>query len=253
MTHKNRNVLITGGAGGIGAALVARYLQEGANVGIVDASESSLNVARKQWESYGERVAFAASDVADYDQCKVSVAQTEEALGPIDTLILNAGISPKHDGRGHRIDEMSPEEWRKVSGVNLDGAFNYASILSSGMIKRGFGRIVTMSSISAKIYAPFIGIHYPTTKGALLSFTRHLAGELGPHNITVNGMAPGRIKTPMITTVDDSINQWVSDQTPLRRLGEPEEVASVCCFFTSDEASFVTGQVLDVAGGLGMT
>ena len=251
--HQDRVVIITGGAGGIGSAIAERYLSEGARVGIVDSSTVALADARSRWARHGDNVAYAQADVGSYAEVSRTVAEVEDALGPVDTLVMNAGISPKHDGRGARIDEMTPEEWRLVNSVNLDGCFNFARALSPGMIARQFGRMITMSSVSAKIYAPFVGIHYPTTKGALLSFTRHLAGELGPYNITANGLAPGRIRTPMIASVDDSVNQNVIDMTPLRRLGEPEEVAAACCFLTSPDASFITGQVIDVAGGLAMT
>lgn len=251
--HNDRVVLVTGGAGGIGSALVERYLAEGARVAVVELEEAALKEARTRWSGHGDRVAYATADVGDYDACAVALQRIEAALGSVDTAILNAGISPKHAGRAARIEEMDPGEWRQVTSVNLDGAFNLARLLAPGMNSRKFGRIVTMSSVSAKIYAPFIGIHYATTKGALLSFTRHLAGELGPHGITANGMAPGRIRTPMIASVGDAINQGVIDQTALRRLGEPEEVAAVSTFLTSEEASFVTGQVIDVAGGLAMT
>lgn len=252
-SHDGRTVLVTGAAGGIGEALVRRYLADGASVGIVDVQEAALDAARARWKPFGGRVAFAAADVADFGGSRDAVKTIEAEIGPVDTAILNAGISPKHDGRGARIDAMDPAEWREVNGVNLDGAFHFARLLAPGMIARRFGRIVTMSSVAGKVYAPFVGIHYSTTKGALLAFTRHLAGELGPFGITVNGLAPGRIRTPLIATVEEAANTAIAEQTPLRRLGEPEEVAAVCSFLTSHDPAFVTGQVIDVAGGLAMT
>ena len=149
---------------------------------------------------------------------------------------------------------MDPAEWQRVVGVNLNGAFNFARLVTGGMIARRYGRIVSLSSVAGKAYlGEIVACHYSATKSALIGFTRHLAGELGPHGITVNAMAPGRIATPLVRTVSDAANNAVVDVTPLRRLGEPSEVADVCCYLTSPDAAFVTGQVIDVAGGWLMT
>ena len=249
MTNNERVVLVTGALGGIGSAIVARYLKEGMKVGLVDfdakAGEQRINALRTEYHN----VFFACADVSDFEQCQLACQQIEAALGPIDTLILNAGISPKKDGKKAPIFEISEDEWRLVVGVNLNGAFNFSRILSPGMVQRRRGRIVTMSSVAGKAYLDLVGAHYSATKGALIAFTRHLAGELGPYGITVNGLAPGRIDTPLLKTVSTELNDAVIADTPLRRLGTPDEVAAACAFFTSDEAGFITGQVLDVAGG----
>lgn len=251
--HENRVVLVTGATGGIGRAIVMRYATEGARVGIVDIDVAAGKALAAELVEQGHGACFASADVSDYGACEEACNQIQAELGGIDTLVNNAGISPKHDGRPHGIHEMDPAEWMKVMGVNLNSAFNMSRILSPGMINRSFGRIVSTSSVAGKAYLDIVGAHYSTTKAALIGFTRHLAGELGPHGITVNALAPGRIDTPLLRTVAPEANQAVIDVTALRRLGAPEEVADACAWLTSAEANFITGQVIDVAGGWLMT
>lgn len=251
--HENRVVLVTGATGGIGRAIVQRYAAEGARVGIVDIDEEAGKALASELVGQGHHAVFAAADVSDYNASEKACNQIQAELGGIDTLVNNAGISPKHGGRPHGIHEMSPAEWQHVVGVNLNSAFNLSRILSPGMIERNFGRIVSMSSVAGKAYLGIVASHYATTKAGLIGFTRQLAGELGPHGITVNALAPGRIDTPLLRTVAAEANQAVVEETALRRLGTPEEVADACAWLTSAEASFITGQVIDVAGGWLMT
>ena len=254
MRHNGKIVLVTGGSGGIGAAIVERYLAEGAAVAIVDYNLEQGQKQAQKLSEIGGRVHFVAADVSDFDACAAACHEIEQVLGPVDILVNNAGISPKHDGHPMPIHMMDPKEWQQVVGVNLNGAFNFSRLVAGGMIERKYGRIISMSSVAGKAYlGSIVAAHYSTTKAALIGFTRHLAGELGPHGITVNALAPGRIATPMVRMVSDETNLGAINETALRRLGEPSEVADVCCYLTSPEANFVTGQVIDVAGGWLMT
>jgi 3-oxoacyl-[acyl-carrier protein] reductase len=249
LRHENRVVLVSGAGSGIGAAIALRYCEEGAAVAILDADGVKAQEQGERLAAAGYRVAWSQADVADYDQCASACAQLAAELGPIDTLINNAGISPKHQGQPAPLWQMSPQEWARVVGVNLTGAFHLSSLLSRGMVERRFGRIVNMSSVAGSAFLPLVAVHYSATKAAIIGFTRHLAGELGPHGITVNALAPGRIETPLLKTVSAEANQAVVEQTPLGRLGQPLEVAQAACFLTSSESDFITGQVVDVAGG----
>lgn len=253
MDNSNKVVVVTGALGGIGSAIVTRYLNQGMQVALLDFDAQAGAEKAAALRAQGHRVVFACADVSDFGQCEAACQQIEQALGPIYALVLNAGISPKKEGKKAPIHEMDAAEWRRVVGVNLDGAFNLCRIVSPGMVQRRSGRIVTMSSVAGKAFLDLVGVHYSATKGALIAFTRHLAGELGPYGITVNGLAPGRIDTPLLKTVSAELNEAVIADTPLRRLGTPDEVAAACAFFTSDDAGFITGQVLDVAGGWMMT
>ncbi len=251
--HQNRVVLVTGASGGIGRAIAYHYVAEGARVGLVDVDLQQGEALAEALRDSGGDVVFAPADVSNYNACLAACESIQAELGAIDTLINNAGISPKHNGRPHGIHEMDPEEWNRVVGVNLNGAFNMARALTPGMINRQFGRIVSMSSVAGKAYLDIVAAHYAATKAAIIGFTRQLAGELGPHGITVNALAPGRIDTPLLRTVAAEANQAVIDVTALRRLGTPEEVAQACAWLTSPDADFITGQVVDVAGGWLMT
>ena len=252
--HLGRIVLVTGAASGIGASISRQYAQEGAALALVDVNDQALESHAQALSALGGRVAWAAADVSDYAQCEAALALLTSSLGgEIDTLINNAGISPKVNGKPANFWEMEPAEWMRVVGVNLHGAFNWSRLVSPMMVQRRFGRIVNMSSVAAKFFVPFTAAHYGTTKAALIGLTRDLAGELGPYGITVNAIAPGRINTPLMRTASQATNDAIIRETALRKLGEPEDVAEMACFLTAPESRFVTGQVVDVAGGWLMT
>ncbi|AZE55225.1 3-oxoacyl-ACP reductase [Pseudomonas synxantha] len=247
--HSGRTVLVTGAGSGIGAAIAQLYCAEGAVVALVDADAAKVQQQAELLREAGYTVGWAQADVADYQACAEACERLIGELGPIDTLINNAGVSPKHDGAPAPIWTMAPEEWQRVVNINLNGSFNLVRVLTPGMVERGFGRIVNMSSVAGSAFLPIVAAHYSATKAAIIGFTRHLAGELGPYGITANALAPGRIETPLLKTVSAQANQAVVDETPLRRLGTPLEVAKAACFLTSSESDFITGQVVDVAGG----
>lgn len=252
--HAGRNVLITGAASGIGAAIARQYAQEGASLALVDSQAQALADYAQVLREHGGVVAEAVCDVADFAACKASHQLLVDQMGaPIDTLINNAGISPKHNSQPANFWEMDPDEWSRVINVNLNGAFNWSRLVAPEMVKAKRGRIVNMSSVAGKFYVAFTAAHYGTTKAAIIGMTRDLAGELGPYGICVNAIAPGRIMTPLMSTATEATNKAILQETALRRFGEPSDVAEMTCYLTAPESAFVTGQVIDVAGGWLMT
>lgn len=251
-SHAGRNVLVTGSARGIGRATAEAFLARGATVAICDLNAESVACAVAELNASGcsGRAIGMPLDVSDYAALDAAISASGVSF---DTVVNNAGISPKHDGKAHRIWELDPEEWRRVIDINLTGCFNTCRALTPGMRAAGKGWIVNVSSIAGKTYSPIVACHYAATKSALIGFTKHLAAELGPNNIRVNAVAPGRIATPMVAAVAAETNEDQVRQTPLARLGQPAEVADAIVWLTSSESSFVTGQTIDVAGGLMMT
>lgn len=254
-SHAGRHILVTGGGAGIGRAIAMAFASRGARVSVMDWSATGAQEVCDAIREAGRGDAYPLSvDVSDYAAVERGVREAEAHFGaPVDGLVNNAGISPKHDGLPASVCEMAPEEWNQVVGVNLTGAFNTIRAVGDGMRRARRGHIVNMSSVAGKTHSPVVACHYAATKSAIIGFTKHLAAELGPYDIRVNAIAPGRIETPMVLAVDKAINDEQVRLTPLGRLGKPEEVADLALYLTSDESSFVTGQTVDVAGGLYMT
>jgi len=253
-SHAGRRVLVTGAGRGIGRAIAEGFGARAAFVGVADVNPEDVAATVAAIEGRGGHALPMHLDVADYPAVEAGLAQAAAALGgPFDTVINNAGISPKHDGAAHKVWEMDPAEWTRVIAVNLSGAFNTIRALTPAMREAGRGWIVNLSSVAGKTYSPIVACHYAASKAGLIGLTKHLAAELGPFGIRVNAIAPGRIETPMVRGVGDAINNEQARLTPMGRLGAPEEVADLALYLTSAEASFVTGQTVDVAGGLYMT
>lgn len=254
-SHQGRVVVVTGGGRGIGRAIADAHAAAGAAVAYLDHDASLADSAAADARMRGLKAIGVAADVANFKEVETAMKRVAEALGPIDVLINNAGISPKSgtDGKRALAWEMDPDEWRRVLDVNLTGAFNCTRAVLPGMKELGRGRIVSTSSVAGKTFCDIVGIHYAATKAALIGFTKHLAGEVGPFGITVNAVAPGRIDTPLMRGTANAANDAVKAITPMRRFGSPEEVADTVLFLTSDAARFVTGQTIDVAGGWLMT
>lgn len=230
-----KTAVVTGGASGIGRAVAERLRSDGFQVGVIDLSPTD--------DEFGH-----VADVTDRAQVDTAVAAIREKFGPILVLVNAAGVEGFQ-----KFSKMTFSEWSKVIDVNLNGVFHTIQSVLPDMVEAGWGRIVNISSSSTHSGQPFMA-HYVAAKSAVNGLTKSLALEYGPSGITVNAVPPGFVDTPMLRsaesrhllggTVEDHINR-----TPVRRVGRPEDIAAACAFFISDEASYITGQILGVNGG----
>ncbi|HVG99590.1 MAG TPA: 3-oxoacyl-[acyl-carrier-protein] reductase [Miltoncostaeaceae bacterium] len=238
--------LVTGASRGIGAACARALAAGGFDVGVGYASDAEGAAATMAAvEAAGRRAHVHAADVADEAQAAGLVEAVEETLGPLDALVLNAGIT--RDGLAVR---MSADDWGAVIDTNLTGAFFTARPALRGMLRRRAGSIVAVSSIVGVTGNPGQA-NYAAAKAGLIGLVRALAREVGPRGVRVNAVAPGYIATGMTAGLSDEQRDAILGATPLGRLGEPEDVAGAVAFLCSEDAAFVTGAVLSVDGGLG--
>lgn len=244
-----RVALVTGAARGIGAATALRLARDGAKVTLADLDMQGCEQVAGQIREAGSDALPVSCDVSDGAAVQQTVDRTVERFGRLDILVNNAGIL-----RDNLLFKMSDDDWDRVLGVHLRGAFLCSRAAQKVMVTQKYGRIVSLSSTSA------LGnrgqANYSAAKAGLQGLTRTLAIELGQFGITVNAVAPGFIDTDMtrataerLGVTPEQFQAAVSQQVPLRRIGKPEEVASVIAFLVSDDASFVSGQVIYVAGG----
>jgi len=240
--------LVTGGSRGIGAGIALELAREGSDV-VVNYREQREKAAviAQGVEGLGRRSLIVKADVANgKDVLAMRDAVLAEFKGGVDILVNNAGIH--HHLKSWEMDET---EWKRIMSVNVDGAFLCANAFTPQMRARKWGRIINISSSDA-----FTGtdheLHYGTSKAALLGFTRALALELAPYNITVNTIAPGWFETDMTSGVVGEEREKALERVPLRRMGQPKEIGYVVAFLASDKASFVTGQTIHVNGGEAM-
>jgi 3-oxoacyl-[acyl-carrier protein] reductase len=240
----NRVALITGGSRGIGRAAALRLAQEGAHVAVSFATrEGDARRVVGEIEALGCRGFCAPCDVSRPEDVHALVARTREQLGPIDFLVHCGAISNLRD---HTV--LDYDVWRETIAVNLTGTYLAVFAVKDEMIARRFGRIVTLSSVAA-LRPRKMQIHYASAKAGVIAFTRCCAEAFAPHNVRINGIAPGLIETEMAHVLSDEMIRGVVAGTPMGRLGQPEEIASVIRFLVSDESSFMTGHTLAVSGG----
>jgi len=238
-----KTAIVTGGCQGIGEAIARRFLSDGAaGVAIFDYNAEKVKETAAALDPTGEKVRAFACDVSKEEQVASAVAEALAAFGKIDILVNNAGIT-----RDAMFHKMTNEQWDAVLGINLGGTFLMCKYLVGHMRERQYGRIVNISSVSA--YGNVGQANYAASKAAVIGFTRTLAKENGPKNITANCIAPGYINTDMFRAVPQNIIDEYLKGIPLRRLAGADEVASVASFLASDDASYVSAQCLVVSGG----
>lgn len=236
-----RRVLISGGSRGIGRACVEAFCENGDRVAFLYRSrdEEAAQVAA------ATGALALKADISDPDAVRRAITEAEAALGgTIDVLVNNAAVSWIG-----QMQDMSDEEWRRVLDTNLSGAFYLSREAVVGMVRNHYGRIVNVGSMWGKVGAS-CEVAYSATKAGIRGMTMAMAKELGPSGITVNCVEPGFIATEMNAAIDEASKQALCDETPLGRMGTPEEVAAAVVFLASDAAGFITGQVIGVDGGL---
>ncbi|MCL7939719.1 SDR family oxidoreductase [Halomonas sp. ATCH28] len=244
MRMKGKNVIVTGGASGIGLASVERCLQEGASVVIADLEGSDgQDQAARLDDRYDGRCLFKACDVTDTAQVDRLFADSVAELGSVEAVFNNAGI-----GGICPSDEVTDEEYLKVIDINLNGVFRVARAALRVMYHQGGGSIVNCASILG-VFGQSQTAAYTAAKGGVVNLTRTLAIEAAPKGVRVNAIGPGYIDTPLLEALDDEMLQGLVGLHPIGRLGRPEEIANAFLFLASDEASFVTGAHLLVDGG----
>jgi 3-oxoacyl-[acyl-carrier protein] reductase len=241
-----KKILVTGGSRGIGRATVLALARSGAHVAFTYSSnQKAAEEVLLQTAHTEGRVIARQADVRELDQAKQVVAEVQQELGDLDGLVLNAGIT--RDG----ILAMMPEEnWDDVISTNLKGIFNYARASVYSMIRQRAGRIVCVSSVSGGRVGVAGQTNYGATKAAQIGFVKALAKEVGPYGISVNAVAPGFIETDIWQTIPEAKRASLVKGIPQGRLGKPEEVAAAICFLLSEDASYITGSVLEIDGGM---
>jgi 3-oxoacyl-[acyl-carrier protein] reductase len=252
MGFTDKVAIVTGGASGIGAATVRSLLSKGANVVAADTNGSALKGMEEALRDFKGSFLTLNVNVASDEDVNQMIEKTVSRFGGIDILVNNAGISPKHEGKKLNLWEMDVSEWDQVMAVNIRGVFLCCHRAVPRMIERGGGAIVNLSSLAAKVGSVITGCHYVISKAGVVGLTKILAREVAEYGIRVNAVAPGRIDTPMIWDVPPEVNERYKESIPLKRLGSPEDVSDGIVFLLSDRAAYITGQVLDINGGLGI-
>jgi 2-hydroxycyclohexanecarboxyl-CoA dehydrogenase len=239
--------LVTGGAAGIGAAICRRLARDGIAVGVLDVLiDDARKVADEIGGTGGKALALQA-DITKREQVKAAVAQLRDAFGPVTILVNNAGITGLV-----AFEELTDAQWDRMFEVNMKGTFIVTQVAIPDMKAAGWGRIVNISSSSAQSGAPMMA-HYSASKGAIIAFTKTLARELGPLGITANNIPPRFVMNTVMSeqhfkNPNQSREEWIK-AGPIRRQGEPEDIAGACAYLVSDEAGYVTGQTIGVNGG----
>jgi 2-hydroxycyclohexanecarboxyl-CoA dehydrogenase len=248
---KDRTVLVTGGANGIGAAIARRLAEEGCAVGILDLDAATGEKLADEIKAAGGRASLHAVDITDYDAVVRAVESIETSFGPPAFLVNNAGWD-----RAQSFLDTTPEFWRKVVAINLFGPLNVNHVVLRGMAARGFGRVVNIASDAGRVGSSGEAV-YSACKGGIIAFTKTVARELVGKGIILNTLCPGPTDTAILRSFLEGpdgarIAEGLKRAIPMRRLGVPEDYPGLVAFLLSDDAAYITGQTISVSGGLTM-
>lgn len=244
---KDQVAVVTGGSRGIGRAICLKFASLGANLVINYAGNTEkAEETKTMCEKLGAKVVLVPGSVADAAVCEKLIAEAVESFGRVDILVNNAGIT-----RDNLIMRMSEEDFDAVIDVNLKGAWNCMKQVSRMMMKQRSGRIINLSSVVG-VVGNAGQVNYAASKAGIIGMTKSLAKELGSRGVTVNAVAPGFVQTDMTDVLGEEMKESLQQTIPMGRLGDPEDIANVVAFLAGDEASYITGQVLHVDGGMVM-
>ena len=245
--EENKVALITGAARGIGKAIAKKFAENGYNVVINYVSaKTDIKTLTKEFEDLGVKVLLVKADVSNKEEAEGLVNQTVEKFGKIDVLVNNAGIT-----KDNLLMRMSEEDFEKVLDINLKGTFLITKFATKYMMKKRCGSIVNLASVVG-VAGNAGQCNYSASKAGVIGFTKSIAKELASRNIRANAVAPGFIKTDMTDVLSDNVKENINSQIPLKRMGTAEEVAKLVYFLGTAESSYITGQVINVDGGMVM-
>lgn len=252
MELKGTVAIVTGAGQGIGKAIALELAKAGSNLVLADIREDNIDAVKKEIEGIGMEALAVRVDVAQWADVEAMVKNAIERFGRIDILVNNAGISPRGKGGGRvEIQDIGDKEWDTVMNVDLKGVFNGAKAVMPLMMKQRSGKIVNMASITGLTGGAGspASLHYCVAKSGVICLTKFLARELGPSNVNVNAIAPGRIFTEMAKTSSPEANEAAKRLTPLGRFGEPIDIARAVLYLVSESGNFITGETLVIDGG----
>ena len=240
-----KNVLITGGTRGIGKAIALKFAQEGYNLIINYVSDrTDIKKLEEEFIKYNVDVLFIKADVSNFEECKKMIDKSIEKFKTIDVLINNAGIT-----KDNLLLRMSVEDFEQIIDINLKGTFNVTKNVVPYMMKKRKGKIVNLASVVG-ISGNAGQCNYAASKSGIIGFTKSIAKELASRNILANCVAPGFIDTDMTSILNDNVKENINSQIPLKRMGKSEEIANSVYFLAGEENTYITGQVLNVDGGM---
>jgi 2-hydroxycyclohexanecarboxyl-CoA dehydrogenase len=249
---EGKNVIVTGGGGAIGAAICTRFAGYGARVGVFDKNGDGARRVVDDIKRAGGIAAAGVVDITDYGAVGKAIAQFEKDVGPTDILVNNAGWD-----KFVNFVDTTPELWEQIIAINLRGPLNLSHFVLKGMVGRGHGRVVNISSDAGRVGSSLEAV-YSACKGGIIAFTKTVAREVARRGITLNTVCPGPTDTPLLAAVagDDERGQKIRaalvGAIPMKRVGQPDDIPGAVCFLASDDAAFITGQTISVSGGLTM-